>query len=256
MGERKRRYKHLFVVVIILLTVVGFATEGYAAGAVDDGLLPEEAREAEGKVAYLTFDDGPSSNTIPILDILDEYKIKATFFVMANPSEEGMQGYREMMKRGHAIALHTYSHDYRKIYTSPDQFFHNIAQLETFLQKNFSIRTKILRFPGGSRNSSSKLYGGPGIMRKIIDESKKRGYTYFDWNIDSTDGISPAISVYTITSKVINGAKGKEKAVILLHDINAMDHTVTALPTIIKGLKKQGFSFDVIHEGTQAVQFK
>ncbi|MFS0781602.1 polysaccharide deacetylase family protein [Bacillus sp. 1P06AnD] len=221
----------------------------------DNGFLPRDGA-GNGKVAYLTFDDGPSLNTIPILDILDKYKIKATFFVMANPSEEGILGYEEMIKRGHAIALHTYTHDYTKIYTSTDQFFQNISHLESFLWKNFSIKTKILRFPGGSRNSSSKIYGGPGIMRDIIKESKEKGYTYFDWNIDSKDGISPNISIYTITSQVLNGARGKDQAIILLHDINAMDNTVKALPTIIEGLKEQGFTFRVIDEHTEAVQFK
>ena len=207
------------------------------------------------KVAYLTFDDGPSSNTIPILDILDEYNIKATFFVMADESETAMAGYREMIKRGHAIALHTYSHDYRKIYTSPDAFFDNIAELEKFLFDRFSIKTNIIRFPGGSKNVSSKQFGGSSIMQTIIEECEKRGYRYFDWNIDSTDGVSPSVSVHTITTKVLSGAKGKDKAIILLHDINLMDNTVTALPQIIKGLKQQGFTFDVISEWTEQMKF-
>ena len=215
--------------------------------------LPKPVRGE--KVAYLTFDDGPSSNTIPILDILDDYNIKATFFVMADTSETAMAGYREMIKRGHAIALHTYSHDYRKIYVSPEAFFDNIAKLEKFLFDHFSLQTKIIRFPGGSKNVSSKQFGGPGIMKRISEECEKRGYRYFDWNIDSTDGISPAVSVHTITTKVLSGAEGKDTAVILLHDINLMDNTVTALPVIIEGLKRQGFTFDVINEWTEQMKF-
>lgn len=217
--------------------------------------IPFEENENQ-KVAYLTFDDGPSKNTIRILDILDTYKIKATFFVMANTTPEGMLGYKEMIKRGHTIALHTYSHEYNKIYTSSTTFFENIKKLESFLWENFSIKTNVIRFPGGSRNQSSKIYGGSNIMNRIIEECEVKGYRYFDWNIDSKDGISPTISVYTITSQVLNGAKGKEKAIILLHDLNAMNNTVTALPTIIKGLKEQGFTFDVISDQTEDMQFK
>ncbi|MGM9922919.1 MAG: polysaccharide deacetylase family protein [Bacillus sp. (in: firmicutes)] len=219
-------------------------------------LLPIRMEKKDSKVAYLTFDDGPSKNTIPILDILDKYNIKATFFVMANDSAGGMRGYKEMIERGHAIALHTYSHDYTKIYVSKDAFFRNINQLETFLWKNFSVKTNILRFPGGSKNSSSKIYGGPAIMQQIISHSKEKGYRYFDWNIDSKDGISPAVSVYSITSNVLNEARNKKEAIILLHDINLMTNTVAALPKIIEGLKEQGYTFGVIDDETEEMQFK
>ena len=92
-------------------------------------------------------------------------------------------------------------------------------------------------------------------MKRMSEECEKRGYRYFDWNIDSTDGISPAVSVHTITTKVLSGAEGKNTAVILLHDINLMDNTVTALPAIIEGLKRQGFTFDVITEWTEQMKF-
>ncbi|WP_019241809.1 MULTISPECIES: polysaccharide deacetylase family protein [Bacillus] len=264
MFDQIHKCRMRIIAIIFILFVVNFQSFFYHANAQVKGeaaltepdILPKEAKDKSEKVAYLTFDDGPSTNTIPILDILDEYNIKATFFVMANDSEEGKIGYKEMIERGHTIALHTYSHNYAEIYTSPDAFFNNIKKLEAFLWDRYSIKTNILRFPGGSKNYSSKQYGGPQIMPRIIAECEKRGYRYFDWNIDSTDGISPSISVYTITSKVLNGAKHTNKAIILLHDINAMDNTVTSLPTIIKGLKKQGFSFDVIRDETEDMRFK
>lgn len=211
--------------------------------------------EEHKKVAYLTFDDGPSRNTIRILDILDEYGIKATFFVMANETPEGLVGYEEMIKRGHQIALHTYSHDYRDIYTSKEAFFENINQLEAFLSQRYNIKTNVIRFPGGSKNVSSRQYGGSQIMTDIKIECAKRGYRFFDWNVDSNDGISPYVSVGEITSNVLNGARNKEKAIILLHDINAMTNTVTALPNIIKGLKEQGFVFGIIDDKTEDMQF-
>ncbi len=216
---------------------------------------PFKENNPNRKVAYLTFDDGPSSNTIPILDILDKYGIKATFFVMADESEEAKEGYLEMIKRGHTIALHTYSHDYKEIYVSPEAFFRNIEKLETFLWDNYKIKTDILRFPGGSKNRSSKIYGGPQIMESIKKECRERGYKYYDWNIDTTDGISPAVSSYTIESKALAAAKNNKEAIILMHDIGLMDNTVTALPKIIEGLQKQGFEFDVIGDQTKEMHF-
>ncbi|MGN1402033.1 MAG: polysaccharide deacetylase family protein [Bacillus sp. (in: firmicutes)] len=245
-------YKRILYSLTAIFCLIALFEPGKGEAAEPFLDYPEDHR----KIAYLTFDDGPSTNTIPILDILDEYGIKATFFVMANDSEVGMNGYKEMMERGHTIALHTFSHDYRDIYVSPDAFFRNISQLEAFLDDRFSIRTNILRFPGGSKNVSSKIYGGPKIMKKIAEESKRRGYRYFDWNIDSTDGISPSVSVQTITTKVLKGADHVDKAVILLHDINLMNNTVKALPAIIEGLKQKGFHFEVINERTEQLQFR
>ena len=226
------------------------------SGINETDFFPVKEQSENKKVAYLTFDDGPSNNTIRILDILDEYQIKATFFVMANSTPVAMEGYKEMIERGHTIALHTYNHDYDKIYVSTDVFFENIVQLEKFLWENFSIKTKTLRFPGGSKNVSSKRYGGQRIMSDIIERCHELGYRYFDWNVDSGDGISPNVSVSSIVTNVLKGAKGKENAIILLHDINAMNNTVTALPTIIKGLKEQGFEFDIISDETEEIQFK
>jgi len=238
----------LFLAAIIILFI--FLERGYA-------YKPFPIREDDNqKIAYLTFDDGPSRNTIKILDILDEYGIKATFFVMANSEPEAKEGYEEMINRGHVIALHTFSHNYGHIYTSSEAFFENIEKLEDFLWDNYQIKSNILRFPGGSKNISSRIYGGPGIMNKIAEECNEKGYRYFDWNVDSRDGDGPYVSVERITSNVLRGAKNHKKAIILLHDINSMKNTVTALPNIIKGLQEQGFSFGVIDEYTEDMQFR
>lgn len=240
--------------VMVSIMFILHSNESSAAPLNEPELSPIIEKEKK-KVAYLTFDDGPSRNTIRILDILDEYGIKATFFVMANETPEGLVGYDEMIKRGHQIALHTYTHDYREIYTSKEEFFENINQLEAFLSQRYNIKTNLIRFPGGSKNVSSRQYGGSQIMTDIKDECAKRGYRFFDWNVDSKDGISPYVSVSEITSNVLNGVKNKERAIILLHDINAMTNTVTALPNIIKGLKEQGFVFEIINNKTEDMQF-
>lgn len=218
--------------------------------------LTNTSEFAERKVAYLTFDDGPSQNTIPILDILDKYHIKATFFVMANRQSYAKHAYEEMIRRGHTIALHSNTHDYRVIYRSKEDFFKDMGKLESLLDHQYSINTKLIRFPGGSNNMLIQRYDKKSIRTDIISELEKRGYTYFDWNVDSKDGISPMISQQTITQSVLKGAKKHKQAVILLHDIDDMKNTVKALPDIISGLKNQGFEFEMLTENNGKVQFR
>jgi len=249
-----KRLVKMMAIGSLLICLLFWSSIG-TAETLDKSKLDPLVEQEEQKVAYLTFDDGPSRNTIRILDILDEFGVKATFFVMANDTPEGTVGYDEMIKRGHQIALHTYSHDYREIYTTKKDFFENINRLETFLAERYNIRTNVLRFPGGSKNVSSRQYGGAHIMTEIKEECVRRGYRFFDWNVDSKDGISPYVSVHAITTNVLNGAKNKQQAIILLHDINLMTNTVTALPIIIKGLKEQGFVFSVINDKTEDMQF-
>ncbi len=256
MKGTSRKFVTIICMMIAIIMCPLQSTSAHQMVLKESDMFPISDHTEKKKVAYLTFDDGPSRNTIRILDILDQYEIKATFFVMADSSPEAMQRYKEMINRGHTIALHTYTHDYNKIYTSTDVFFENIAKLEKFLKDNFSIETNILRFPGGSKNVSSRQYGGPQIMANIVEKCEELGYRYFDWNVDSKDGISPHVSVSEIVNNVLKGAEGKKEAIILMHDINAMNNTVTALPTIIKGLQKQEFEFDVISDKTEDIRFK
>ena len=83
----------------------------------------------EEKTVYLTFDDGPSNRTPEILKILDEYGIKATFFVIGKPDEQSQQWMRDIAAAGHTLGLHSYSHDYDKIYASVEAFLTDMEQL-------------------------------------------------------------------------------------------------------------------------------
>ncbi|WP_051348500.1 polysaccharide deacetylase family protein [Peribacillus kribbensis] len=240
--------------IVTLFVLMGLQGKALAAGQQSERQTPEEIQPVQ-KTAYLTFDDGPSLNTMPILDVLDHYGVKATFFVIGNEEGYAARAYREMVSRGHAIALHTYSHDYDVAYGSVQSYFSDMERLESLLQK-YGVRTNLVRFPGGSKNRAV-LYGHKKeVLNGIKTELAKKGYTYVDWNIDSTDGYSPSISKYTIVSNVLKGAKDLEQSVILLHDINSMDNTVRALPEIITGLKEQGYEFDVLNDYTaKKVQF-
>lgn len=208
----------------------------------------------DAKIAYLTFDDGPSSNTLDILKVLKQYNIKATFFV--NGRENLKDLYKKIAEYGHIIANHTYSHDYRTIYKSVDNFKNDIEKLDNFIYELTGQQPNhILRYPGGSNNTISHNYGGRGIMKKIIREMKEEGYVFFDWNVDSTDASTYRQNKNTIVQTVLRDSSYVKKAVILMHDLDPKTTTVQALPEIIEGLKEQGFIFDALKKDSYAPQF-
>ncbi|NEZ45824.1 polysaccharide deacetylase [Clostridium niameyense] len=197
------------------------------------------------KIAYLTFDDGPSNNTKDILKILKENNIKATFFVNGHPKLANL--YKEIQQDGHVIANHTYSHDYSNVYISPENFEKDVKKLDKFLEDTTGKNSShIIRYPGGSNNTISHRYGGRSVMKSILPYMEKKGYVYFDWNVDSTDASAFCQKKERIVNSVLSQSRGTHQAVILMHDTNPKVTTVQALPEIIKGLKEQGFIFEVL----------
>lgn len=192
-----------------------------------------------GKICYLTFDDGPSQNTLKILDILAKYNAKATFFVI-NTSNIGYV--KNIQAAGHTIGLHSASHTYSQIYKSTDAYFADLKSISDKVESLTGIKSTVIRFPGGSSNSVSKKYC-KGIMTTLVAETTKRGYSYFDWNVSSGDAEAAVVSYTKIVNNVLNGAKGKNNICVLMHDAPGKTTTVDALPYIIEGLQKQGFSF-------------
>lgn len=210
---------------------------------------------ANAKIAYLTFDDGPSINTLEILKILKQYDIKATFFVNGHPDSESL--YKQISDAGHVLANHTYSHDYKSIYTSAANFEKDVKKLDEYLTKITGKEpTHILRYPGGSNNTISRDYGGMGIMDSVIKEMNEEGYKYFDWNVDSSDASTFRQDKDKIVQAVLTQSSEHKHAIILMHDLDPKTTTVQALPEIIEGLKNEGFIFDVLSKDTYAPQFK
>jgi len=207
------------------------------------------------KIAYLTFDDGPSQNTLAILKILKQYNIKATFFVNGQPKYESL--YKQISDDGHTFGNHTYSHDYKKIYSSASNFKMDIKKLDIFLTAITGKKPNhILRFPGGSNNTISNNYGGIKTMDPIIEEMSKSDYTYFDWNVDSSDALIFRQKKDIIVREVLTQSTEHKHPIILMHDLDPKTTTVQALPEIIKGLQNQGFVFDVLTKNTYSPQFK
>lgn len=206
------------------------------------------------KYAYLTFDDGPSENTIKILDFLKANNIKATFFVIGTQGHDDT--YRRIVEEGHTLAIHSNTHRYSDIYLSVYAFMQDIATLANKLEKITGVRPNIMRFPGGSNNTVSHKYGGKQLMDKLTSEVTKNGYIYYDWNVDSSDAISNNRDKDAIFNAVMNGVQNKNQAIILMHDTATKTSTVEALPLIVSGLRKKGYVFETITEETPPIQFK
>jgi len=203
------------------------------------------------KIAYLTFDDGPSNHTLQILDTLDKYNVKATFFV--NYKEGNDELYKEIVKRGHVLGNHTYSHVYSNIYSSKEAFIADVQKLDEQLQKITGKEpSKIVRFPGGSNNL---LSGSRNFMLELAKQMTAMGYTFFDWNIDSQDAATQIQSKDVIVNAILRDTHYVQHANILMHDSDPKITTLEALPQIIEGLKAQGFVFDKLSHESPKAQF-
>ncbi len=199
-------------------------------------------------VIYLTFDDGPSNLTKEILDILDREGIKATFFV-CGANEYTKRAYNS----GHTIALHSNTHNYSYIYASSSNYFSDLNSISDKVYNVINIRTKIIRFPGGSSNTISRKYKS-GIMSYLTAEVVNRGYSYFDWNVDSNDAGSDVGNSTNIYYNVVNNVSHSRANVVLMHDSANHRATVNALSDIIRYGKNNGYTFKAIDDSTPVIR--
>lgn len=197
---------------------------------------------------YLTFDDGPSNNTSKILDILKQEDIKATFFLVNFNSS-----YNPVVKRiydeGHSIGIHSYTHNYKLIYSSVNAYFDDLNKMNDKIKTITGSDTKLLRFPGGSSNTISSF--NKGIMTTLVKEVTNAGYHYFDWNVDSSDAWS-ARNSNDVYNNVINNLK-KGTNIVLMHDLSSNEKTINILEKIIKDAKEKGYIFENITMNTKEI---
>jgi peptidoglycan/xylan/chitin deacetylase (PgdA/CDA1 family) len=219
----------------------------------------EKPIDKNKKIAYLTFDDTMSENTVKILDILKKYEVKATFFPNMNSKEGNVEFEKQMLKRmvaeGHAIGNHTASHDYSYVYSSIDHYIADTDKLNNYIYETVGVKPNIIRFPGGSNNQVSWKYGGKAFMKQLIPKVRELGYQYFDWNVSSADAAAATVPKENILNNVINGAKGKKEAIILMHQSKTKTTTAQALPEIIEGLKAMDYQFDSLSKDSYTSQF-
>lgn len=214
----------------------------------NDGLSPIWMDPRPGRRAYLTFDDGPTENTALILDALKAQSVKATFFVNGRP--EWAPLYQRIVKEGHRLGNHTYSHDYNLIYQSVDAYLKDTEKLDAFLAGLSLPPARIYRFPGGAKNEFAARLGGPDLTGRITAVMADRGYRFFEWNVAVGEGESrPESRLFVspdIRKNILAQAKAKRIAVILLHDGPGHRDTALAVPGILEGLKKLGFTFETL----------
>lgn len=205
-----------------------------------------------GSTIYLTFDDGPSANITPkILDILKEENVKATFFVI-NASDDLNYIIKRAYDEGHTIALHSYTHNYAKIYSSDDAYFNDLYAIRQKVKNIIGVEPNIIRFPGGTSNTVSRRYNSH-IMSRLSKEVMNRGFIYFDWNISSGDASSNPTRT-TVYNNVVAGLSTRKTNVVLMHDSAAKTYTLEALRDIIRYGKSKGYKFDKITESTPQIK--
>ena len=200
------------------------------------------------KTVYFTFDDGPSPRTEEILNILDKYHVKATFFV-TNQNDKYNYLIKRMYDEGHTIGLHTYSHNYKEIYASEDAYFNDLKAIQDKVYNITGMRSVIIRFPGGSSNTVSRF--NPGIMTKLTQLVTERGFYYQDWNVDSGDAAGyneekqmNMITTYSPKHETIN---------LLMHDSMYKYATVNSLENKIKYYIENGYSIEALNPTSPSI---
>lgn len=190
----------------------------------------EDSREQLTKV-YLTFDDGPSSNTEVILDILKQYNVKATFFVTGKTQEAYIPLYRRIVAEGHTLGMHSYSHRYSEIYASKESFARDLETLQEYLYDITGVWSRFYRFPGGSSNQVSEV-----PMQELADYLESENMYYLDWNVSCGDAMGENLKPQQIADNVTEHVLKYRTAVVLLHDASDKTSTVEALPIMIETL--------------------
>lgn len=205
-------------------------------------------REDGKKIAYLTFDDGPSTEvTQQILETLKVNNVKATFFILGSNVEKSdiqKELLKEMVNEGHAIGNHGYCHDYSILYpgriANPTVLVNDMKKSEDVMKSvlgdNFT--TKVIRLPGGHMSWNTKA------LDPILE---RNGYCYIDWNVLNGDAESNDRTVEQLVNRLkgtVNDLAGNDDVlVILMHDTNAKKTTAQSLQQIIDYLKSLGYEF-------------
>lgn len=228
---------------------VGPNGEAYAYDAkiIWDKLSKYDYTNNGEKIAFLTFDDGPSTTVTPqILDILKEMNVKGTFFVLGQQleSEEGAALLKRIYDEGHAIANHTYSHNYKKLYPGRNldlnAFVNDINATENrakeILGENFNIN--VVRCPGGYMS-----WKGMDALKNYLKENNKAS---IDWNSLNGDAEGNKRSPQELLNRFNQTFGNNDIEVILMHDTYGKENTAKMLKQLITELKEKGYSFKTL----------
>ena len=214
-----------------------------------DDANKKKVDDGEKLKVYLTFDDGPSTNTQQILDILKQYNVKATFFVIGKTDDLSKEMYKKIVEEGHTLGMHSYSHKYSVIYDSMSAFEQDFNQIHDYLKEVTGVDCKYYRFPGGSSNEISNVN-----MAEFVRVLNEKGITYFVWNVSAGD-TSSDYTVDDVVTNVTEGVKRYNTSVVLLHDGDDKSTTVEALEPLIQKLQQMKAEILPIDENTKVIQY-
>lgn len=205
--------------------------EDSSSAEASEPVAEESSGQEEIHKVYLTFDDGPSIYTNDILDILDSYNVKATFFVVGKEGTNAEEALQRIVDEGHTLGMHSYSHKYKELYESMDSFTQDFARIRDYIYQATGEESVCYRFPGGSSNTISEI-----DMHDFIDYLDSQGVEYYDWNVSSGDGGSMKLSTDTLLENCTKDIDTRDTSIILLHDSAEKPTTVEALPDIIENI--------------------
>ena len=198
-----------------------------------------------GKKVYLTFDDGPSKETEKILDILKKRQVKATFFSIGRDDAFSKKMYQRIVKEGHTLGMHSYSHQYKEIYQSMDAFQADYERISNCLTAATGIKPLYYRFPGGSTEVTEKLQ-----MTDLDAYFNAQGASYFDWNVIAANNTTDDVSVNKMVDSVMNGVALYDTSIVLMYDSVDRKMTAKSLDSILDYLLKNGYEILPIDENT------
>ncbi len=190
----------------------------------------------EVKRVYLTFDDGPSKQTKRVLDILKKKDVKATFFSIGRDDAYSKGIYKRIVKEGHTLGMHSYSHIYKEIYGSLDGFKKDFKKISDHMYKITGVRPNIYRFPGGSSNSVI-----PFPVEEYESFLQEQGVVYQDWNVIAANGTTDNVSKEDMVRSVMDGVARYDTSIVLMYDSADKKMTADALGDIIDQLKAEGY---------------
>lgn len=223
--------------------------EQQAAELKEDAETPEPTEVPEKKKVYLTFDDGPGSQTEEILDILKENEIKATFFVTGKAGDEAEKIYKKIVKDGHTLGMHSYSHIYDEIYETKESFSKDFKKLYNYLHDVTGYEPQWYRFPGGSTSEHIQL-----PLETFTGVLESKNVRYMDWNVISPDISNPSAKKEQIASGIAESVSQFDTSVVLLYDSVDRPTTLKALPLIIEKLKKENYELLPLDDDTPLVR--
>lgn len=201
------------------------------------------------KTVCLTFDDGPSKNTDKVLNIMNQYGVHGTFFVLGEQVKTGAEHIKKIYNSGNAIGNHSYTHNFSTLYPGNkisvssymNEYYKTENELKAVLGDGFN--TKLVRMPGGE---NSRYYYKDPNLGTLKNKFSNEGIASVDWNALNGDAEGKKYTVQEMVDYVKRSSQGQKHIVVLMHDAAAKGLTVEALPQIIEYYKSQGYNFKVI----------